>query len=228
MTTRPQWSDPITDDSIKSMLRGTAALAAMPDDLPFTPTNADVQPPKTDGPAPQDAPQQPQQDDTTQQQDVDGVRIADTRMARTFALAGNAIFTMVSKRTGKRFTFKLSRPKDNDNARPQQFGRVTRRPIFVSVLSGPLNTSDYAYLGQIWEDAEKLVYEVGRKSRVGRDAPSQQAALWLAKALNNPALLDQADIYHAGRCGRCGRTLTVPSSIESGIGPECASRMGEQ
>jgi hypothetical protein len=32
-------------------------------------------------------------------------------------------------------------------------------------------------------------------------------------------------VHHEGRCGRCGRTLTVPESIESGIGPECAKKM---
>jgi hypothetical protein len=31
--------------------------------------------------------------------------------------------------------------------------------------------------------------------------------------------------HHEGKCGRCGRLLTVPSSIESGIGPECSKIM---
>jgi hypothetical protein len=34
------------------------------------------------------------------------------------------------------------------------------------------------------------------------------------------------NLQHAGKCGRCGRKLTVPQSIETGIGPECASIMG--
>jgi hypothetical protein len=33
-------------------------------------------------------------------------------------------------------------------------------------------------------------------------------------------------VWHEGRCGRCGRKLTVPESIESGFGPECASILG--
>jgi hypothetical protein len=33
-------------------------------------------------------------------------------------------------------------------------------------------------------------------------------------------------VQHAGRCGRCARTLTVPSSIELGLGPECATKGG--
>lgn len=150
-------------------------------------------------------------------------------LARMFMLAGNAIFTVVSKKTMTRFTFRLSRP-DPDPAKDQEhrirYGTPRRVPIFVAVLSGPENTSDYTYLGQLWQDAEKFTYSVGRKSRVGADAPSQKAATWLALALNFPEKLSQCEIWHEGRCGRCGRRLTVPSSIESGIGPECATKMG--
>lgn len=32
-------------------------------------------------------------------------------------------------------------------------------------------------------------------------------------------------IFHEGRCGRCGRVLTVPESVETGFGPECAGRL---
>jgi hypothetical protein len=32
-------------------------------------------------------------------------------------------------------------------------------------------------------------------------------------------------VHHEGRCCRCGRKLTVPESIETGLGPECASRL---
>ena len=30
------------------------------------------------------------------------------------------------------------------------------------------------------------------------------------------------EMLHEGRCGRCARRLTVPASVASGIGPECA------
>jgi hypothetical protein len=33
-----------------------------------------------------------------------------------------------------------------------------------------------------------------------------------------------AEFHHCGFCCRCGRTLTDPASIESGIGPICAGR----
>jgi len=43
---------------------------------------------------------------------------------------------------------------------------------------------------------------------------------------NTQPLIDKGfALHHEGKCGRCGRKLTVPLSIETGIGPECASKM---
>jgi hypothetical protein len=39
------------------------------------------------------------------------------------------------------------------------------------------------------------------------------------------AKLAQVEFWHEGYCGRCGRELTVPESIERGLGPQCARRM---
>lgn len=36
------------------------------------------------------------------------------------------------------------------------------------------------------------------------------------------------EIWHEGKCGRCGRQLTVPESIESGFGPECVKMIGSK
>ena len=52
-----------------------------------------------------------------------------------FALAGNARFTLVSKSTQARFTFKVKQSEDNATMH------------FVSVLTGPDNWSNYSYLG---------------------------------------------------------------------------------
>ena len=35
-------------------------------------------------------------------------------------------------------------------------------------------------------------------------------------------VLSRADVYHSGTCSRCGRVLTTPESIRSGLGPVCA------
>ena len=33
------------------------------------------------------------------------------------------------------------------------------------------------------------------------------------------------EVWHEGRCGRCGRKLTTPQSVETGFGPVCAQNL---
>lgn len=137
----------------------------------------------------------------------------DAKNVMTFALAGNARLTFVSKETGTRFTFRIKQAKDFDE-KPKQFW-------FVNLLNGADNESDFAYLGTI---NEVFSYYHGRKSKIGVDAPSAIAFDWLwhqIQAKRYDKLDASVEIWHEGKCGRCGRTLTVPESIASGYGPEC-------
>lgn len=137
--------------------------------------------------------------------------IKGAEQALKFALAGDARLTLVSKKTGARFTFRVAQKRDAD-----------KRPVgphFVSVLTGPDNTRDYTFLGSVFDRA---VYRHGRKSRVGADAPSTRAFAWVFERLAKGQLPEQVEIWHEGRCGRCGRALTTPESIATGIGPVCA------
>lgn len=128
---------------------------------------------------------------------------------KTFALAGKAIFTVVSKKTGSRFTFKVSRPDENS-------------PHFVKVLTGPDNENSYTFLGTIFNGS---TFRHGKKSRIPMNAPSALAFEYLWKHIDNPPT-DKIEIHHEGKCCRCGRTLTVPESLLTGVGPECAQIMG--
>jgi hypothetical protein len=135
-----------------------------------------------------------------------------------FMEAGNAIFTVVSKASGSRFTFKFSRPKAEGNR---------ARPIWVAVLTGPNNDADYSFAGSIWIAATGYTFNLGKKSTLTATSPSMLALSWLLKHLNagSDGIIRQAEFWHEGRCGRCGRTLTVPASVESGFGPECITKV---
>ena len=142
-----------------------------------------------------------------------------------FVTAGRAIFTLsmpdafVAANSGckDRYTFKVVH-KPASEKWPEAF--------FVNLLSGPDNTSDYQPLGKLNPDtgAVRLV-----KSTKMTDAswPVRLvrrvfARLW---ADQGQAIEDAGfELRHAGRCGRCGRLLTVPESIETGLGPVCASK----
>jgi hypothetical protein len=142
--------------------------------------------------------------------------ITDPAHALTFINAGKATVTLVSKQTGARFTFKISMPKLKD-------GEVDTGFRFVSVLNGPDNWANYAYLGYV---RRGVFFHGGRKAKVGYDAPSHKAFAWAYKQITGGRIPDSLEVWHEGKCGRCGRKLTVPTSIASGLGPECAGKVG--
>lgn len=136
---------------------------------------------------------------------------ATAQEARAFLMAGNATATFVSKKTEARFTFKVRKPEDG-----------TGSVLFVSVLNGPDNWSNYAYLGFI---RSGVFFHGGHKAKVKADAPSAQAFAWGWQQLARDLMPATLQVWHEGKCGRCGRKLTVPSSIASGFGPECQGKL---
>lgn len=134
--------------------------------------------------------------------------ITDVSDVKTLMLAGKATLTVKSKQTGTRFTYRFNRPPGDDPA----------RCVWVRVLTGPDNESSYRYLGVLWPD--DMIY------RAKGAEPSSLAVAWLVNTLRDKpdALLEQAEVWHEGKCCRCGRKLTTPESIARGLGPECATR----
>lgn len=130
--------------------------------------------------------------------------------ALKFMLAGNAIFTLRSNRTGMRFTYWMQAPKDlKEGERPTVW--------FVKLLIGPQNTTDYQYIGMV----RNKRFTLTKASQLSGKAPAVVAIEWTLKMLFEQ-IDPHVEIWHAGRCGRCGLTLTVPESIERGLGPKCA------
>lgn len=130
--------------------------------------------------------------------------------ALEFLFAGKAIFTVKSTKTGKHFTYKVSEPKTP---------KGNKQVHFISLLTGSDNESDYQYFATIFD---KKAYMHGRRSRIGADAPGVVAFKYTLEHLLQGDLDTRVQIFHEGRCCKCGRKLTHPESIESGIGPECS------
>ena len=135
--------------------------------------------------------------------------------AKQFALAGNATLTLESLKTGVHFTFKVREAKEGN-------------AYFVSLLNGPDNENDFQYLGIIRPNGDQGrnggTFSSTKASKVGVNAPSFKAfAYFWAQCGEMPT---QLVIRHSGRCGRCGRTLTTPESLDSGFGSECRELMG--
>ena len=139
-------------------------------------------------------------------------QLTDAAAVTRFAQAGNARLTLRSKKTGTRFTYRVRAPEDGD-------GSI----YFVAVLTGEDNNSSYSYLGFI---RRGVYFHGNRKAKVGGDAPSAKAFAWAWAAVQAGRLPELLEVWHEGRCGRCGRALTVPESVASGFGPECAEKIG--
>lgn len=142
-----------------------------------------------------------------------GHRITDPAHARTFIFAGKALFTIKSARTGNHVTLKVKAPR----------GKETDKPRFVSVLDNEDGIGGYSYLGMLTEHR----FTVTRKSPYydRSTAPQVLAASWFFNQLMQGRLTEQVELWHEGRCGRCGRRLTHPESIQTGLGPECAGKI---
>lgn len=134
-------------------------------------------------------------------------KFATAEAAKAYLLAGKATVTLRSARTGTRFTYRFRRGKRDGS------------PVFVSVLTGSDNTGDYSYHGAIF--SSKFTVKTSGWSQIGPDAPSARALAWALGKLSQGLLPDTLEIWHEGRCGKCGRALTDPESIAAGLGPIC-------
>jgi len=127
--------------------------------------------------------------------------------ALDFILAGNSTVTFLNTVTGNRFTYKIKKNKSND-------------VFFVKVLTSP---DLYTYIGSIFNKS----FKHSQKSKASQEAQSVKVFQYVINRLVSKSLPDTIEIWHEGRCGRCGRQLTVPTSIETGIGPECQRLMNK-
>jgi hypothetical protein len=142
--------------------------------------------------------------------------------AKTFLVPANswakqrAYVTLRSKKTGQRFTYRVSAHKNNKN---------TDSPaLTVGALVGSDNTTSYKYFGVIKRDAKsgEVYFTETAGSQLGPNAPARKAFEWSFGALCADKLPGTLEVWHEGRCARCGKILTVPESIETGLGPVCA------
>lgn len=129
---------------------------------------------------------------------------------RTFATGGKAKLTAVIVPQDKRYTYRVKAGKKDG-------------VYFVDLLTAPDNERSYTSLG--WIKGGR--FDTCRWAKVSAAAHSFRvfARIWEISQSAGP-IPPALEVWHEGKCCRCGRTLTVPTSIASGIGPECAKRIG--
>ncbi len=143
-----------------------------------------------------------------------------SRISKEFVMAGNATFTieLPAGSSQSHYTFKVQKVEAGDRW-PEAW--------FVKMLTGPDNTSDYSYVGKLNPFLGQVLMTSASKNK-SDSFPARLLNRVLARVwCDDHAAYEQHGYktHHEGKCGRCGRKLTVPESIESGVGPECAKMM---
>ena len=140
----------------------------------------------------------------------------ESQSALKFVLAGKSLFTIRNETTGNRFTYKVTDLRRIDP-------RAEKEIYFVKVLTGADNTNDYRFIGSVQKNGH-LFYKHSNKAKITEEAQSVKAFKWFL-GIAQKEIPEFIGVYHEGRCGRCGKTLTVPESIEAGFGPECITKL---
>jgi hypothetical protein len=138
-----------------------------------------------------------------------------------YAQSGNAKLTIKSAVTGKHFTYHLKAPTKTTEAggRTKDYNASVR---FVSVLH---DGDQWGHIAS-WFD-KKPTLAAGRKGNANSN--SFKALDWVLRqatqrAARGAAMPHTVEVWHEGSCGRCGRSLTDPTSIARGLGPDCATK----
>lgn len=124
---------------------------------------------------------------------------------KAFILAGKAIFTLKNEETGNRYTFKVTKTKNESIS-------------YVRVFSGTDNEapSHYSYICALVRG------NIVPSKYLVRKPKAQIVFSWLwHHVIEGKELPSKVHFYHEGKCCRCGHCLTTPESIKLGIGPEC-------
>jgi hypothetical protein len=117
-----------------------------------------------------------------------------------------APFTIRGKKTGKDYTYLL---KQN------VYNGVNYIHVYIEY-----SYLEFSYLGY-FRDGFLL-----KKGGVVVETESAKGIAWILKNIlgkNIDAVDAQADIFHMGKCAKCGKPLTDATSIEIGVGPVCRS-----
>ena len=136
-----------------------------------------------------------------------------------FMLAGKADMVVVSKKTGEEIFYRIQRPADGGN-----------KVRFVMTRDRPdISGNDLVYMGFIGlnnhDDIMPFLWGE-RKAGVPKGDYRVRSFEWMWYKLARDIDVDeQVEIYHIGKCGRCGRKLLDPNSIEAGLGPICRMRV---
>lgn len=124
---------------------------------------------------------------------------------RDYIFGGRGIVTLKSP-SGVHHSYMFAKPK-NEDVFPDDV-------VFVYAVH---ERSKLFYVGMI----ESGRFRLTRNSRFDSHTDIVKGARYIVKMADHPDMETPMALYHEGMCACCGRRLTNPKSLESGIGPKC-------
>ena len=174
-------------------------------------------------------------------------RLSDPADIRAFVGAGNAYFTLRNAETGGRVTYNVTREDDgtmtvraftgSDNSDRRHYGYLgtvdadgryayggTRAAVAgLAARTAPFTPRQAAVL----DDRCRRHGVTAAAAALPADDVRARGFAWFWRVLGSGRAFPAAfEFWHEGRCAACARRLTVPQSIATGFGPECAARRG--
>ena len=137
-------------------------------------------------------------------------------LALKFILAGKCEFILHSTKTGDDFKYELVKKESKDNK--------DKFIYFLSILHG----SEKTYAGVVWFDdkIQEFKFSTGKSGKIQPTELNIRSLLFVLNKLVREQEVQYLIIYHVGKCGKCGKKLTTPESILTGLGPTCSNKIG--
>lgn len=138
--------------------------------------------------------------------------IVEQSKALNFIFAGNCLFTIKSLTTDKHYTYKVI----GSNTSYYRVYDISGRLV--------LKVEDNKF---VFDKHATFLVDYYKTHNFKESFSDNRYLLILAFCFTIEMLKlhhthSNIEIWHHGRCGRCARPLTVPESIQLGLGPECA------
>ncbi len=128
---------------------------------------------------------------------------------RDYITGGQAILTDHILKTYMHSTYRIKATDEKKSA------------FYVSVCYG----DSYLYLGILKKGNVAFGFFQTKGSKVSKEAPSFRGFDFIVQNyLNEDRPHPKLRLSHSGRCACCGRQLTEPESLRTGIGPVCRCR----
>lgn len=135
-----------------------------------------------------------------------------------YLLAGKGLVTLLNRETEGRHTYQITAPGETADE------RLGAQILWVSVLTGPENTADYTYIGIVVRKSGQ--FRLTKGSKLPKSDPRVAGFDWLCRNARRMDNYPHVEVRHHNHCGNCGRLLTVPQSVDTGLGKICAKRLG--